>query len=57
METRLAVAEYAEPMSHAAAPTRLRAAAVVRPRFAFVTYAVEIEGDAPLWFFAEAVDD
>lgn len=42
-----------------AAPVRsLRSARFAMPaRFAFVTYAVEIEGDAPLYFFAEGTDD
>ncbi len=32
-------------------------AAVRHLPYLFITYAVEIEGDAPLFFFAEAVDD
>ncbi len=46
-------------------PTRVQLRSAVRGlpsalcgvRFVFVTYAVEIEGDAPLFCFAEGVDD
>ncbi|HEY2325164.1 MAG TPA: hypothetical protein VGJ82_20065 [Thermoanaerobaculia bacterium] len=38
--------------------TNVRADKNVRaPRFLFVTYAVEIEGEAPLICIAEAIDD
>ena len=53
MEPRLAHVESIE----IARPMRARADRnVCAPRFLFVTYAVEIEGEAPL-IAAEAVDD
>jgi hypothetical protein len=40
------------------APRRFRADKnVCAPRFLFVTYAVEIEGEAPLIAVAEAIDE
>lgn len=54
MELRFAHIESSE----IARPTRARADKnVCAPRFLFVTYAVEIEGEAPLIAVAEAVDD
>ena len=42
----------------AVAPVRIPLpAAICGLPTCFITFAVEIEGDAPLYFFAEAVDD
>ncbi len=52
--------EDAMRSAQCAAPVRsLRTARRATPaaRFVFVTYAVEIEGDAPLYFCAEGTDD
>ena len=55
MELRLA---HIETTQHPEAGAKRRVMGEVsRGRFFFVTYAVEIEGEAPLIFVAEAVDD
>ena len=55
MELRLAEIKHGE-QTFLSVPRR--ASNDVRaPRFLFVTYAVEIEGEAPLIAVAEAVDD
>ncbi len=42
----------------AVAPARISLPSALRALpSCFITFAVEIEGDAPLYFFAEAVDD
>jgi hypothetical protein len=57
MELRLAEIEHGA-QTFLSAPRELRADKnVCAPRFLFVTYAVEIEGEAPLICIAEAVDD
>ena len=53
MELRLAHVESFE----IAQPTRRGLPRRFETPFLFVTYAVEIEGEAPLIFIAEAVDD
>ena len=57
MELRLAEITHGE-QTFLSAPRRVRADKnVCAPRFLFVTYAVEIEGEAPLIFIAEAMDE
>jgi hypothetical protein len=57
MELRLAEIKHGE-QTFLSAPRHARADKnVCAPRFLFVTYAVEIEGEAPLIFIAESVDD
>ena len=58
MEPRLAEIE-SKPFTAPAArgPRAAGRAPMTRSNFAFVNYAVEIEGDAPLIALAEAVDD
>lgn len=57
MELRLSEISF----EHPAASPRIRRVASPAPalatRFVFVTYAFEIEGEAPLILCAEAVDD
>jgi len=55
MELRLAHIESTQ--SHETGAKRRVMGEVSRGRFVFVTYAVEIEGEAPLIFIAEALDD
>jgi len=57
MELRLA--EIKSSSHEAAFASALRAGVVTRTvsRFAFITWAVEIEGEAPLIAWSEAVDD
>ena len=55
MELRLAEIELTSTTQTRAAFRVPRS--MVRPTFAFITYAVEIEGEAPLIAFAESVDD
>lgn len=55
MELRLAEINHGE-QTFLSAPRRADKN-VCAPRFLFVTYAVEIEGEAPLIFIAEGVDD
>ena len=57
MELRLAEIKYGEQTFLSARHSRNADKNVCAPRFGFVTYAVEIEGEAPLIFIAEAVDD
>ena len=59
MELLLAHIEQIGEQTFLSAPRTRRADRnVCAPsRFAFVTYAVEIEGEAPLIFISEAVDD
>ena len=54
MELRLAEIEFETPATHGRRAVRTGSAP---SRVVFVTYAVEIEGEAPLIFIAEAVDD
>ncbi|HEX7192657.1 MAG TPA: hypothetical protein VF381_13905 [Thermoanaerobaculia bacterium] len=57
MELRLAEIKHGE-QTFLSAPRRARADKnVCAPHFLFVTYAVEIEGEAPLIFIAEALDE
>ncbi len=56
MELRLAEIKHGE-QTFLSAPRARADKNVCTPRFLFVTYAVEIEGEAPLIFIAEAVDD
>lgn len=51
--------ETADHGSHGATlPTRIVLRSAVRGlRSLFITYAIEIEGDTPLYFYAEGVDD
>jgi hypothetical protein len=58
MELRLAHIEpthFPLPAGEGGAKRRVRGE-ISRGRFLFVTYAVEIEGEAPLIFVAEAAD-
>ncbi|HEX3111477.1 MAG TPA: hypothetical protein VHU41_20400 [Thermoanaerobaculia bacterium] len=57
MELRLAEIKYGEQAILSPRRSRRADMNVCDPRFLFVTYAVEIEGEAPLIFIAEAVDD
>jgi hypothetical protein len=57
MELRLAqIDSTSYPLGETGAKRRVMGE-VSRGNFDFVTYAVEIEGEAPLIFVAEAVDD
>ena len=59
MELRLAHIDSTSsplPAGEGGAKRRVRGE-VSRGNFGFVTYSVEIEGEAPLIFIAEAVDD
>jgi hypothetical protein len=58
MELRLASIEHGAQTFLSAPRSRRADKNVCAPsRFLFVTYAVEIEGEAPLIFVAEGVDD
>jgi hypothetical protein len=57
MELRLAhIESISSPLGETGAKRRVMGE-VSRHNFNFVTYAVEIEGEAPLIFIAEALDD
>lgn len=51
-ETAVGSRQTAVPSAHIPLPS-----AVCGLPTCFITFAVEIEGDTPLYFFAEAVDD
>ena len=58
MELRLAEIKHGEQTFLSAPRSRRADRNVCAPsRFLFVTYAVEIEGEAPLIFIAEALDE